>query len=138
MTTVAKAIRHAHRRGYRIDPDGHIVSPTGRVRRTPFTALGRTTYKRFNIKFCGRSVSVPVHRFAGYCVFGERALRKGIMVRHWNNDSHDNRPSNLRLGNNRSNMLDLGRDHLSRIAKRGNRIKKQRARHASHRQSSLH
>ena len=133
MTLLARVIREAHRRGYRLQADGCVRSPTGHVRRTPFTALGRTTYHRFSVKFRGHSISVPVHRFGGYQKFGERALRKGIMIRHHNGNSHDNCPSNLRIGNNRSNMLDLGRAHLSMIAKRGNRIQQQRKlRHASH------
>lgn len=133
MTLLARVIREAHRRGYRLQADGCVRSPTGRLRQTPFTALGRTTYRRFTVKFRGRSVSVPVHRFGGYQELGERALRKGVMIRHRNGDSHDNRPANLLLGTNRSNMLDLGRDHLSRIAQRGNRIQQQRKlRHASH------
>jgi hypothetical protein len=119
MTKVACAIRHAHRLGYRVLENGDVRSPAGKARKTPLTCIGRILYPRWTVKFRGASVSIPVHRFAGFQLFGERALRKGVMVRHRDGNSMNRCLSNFCLGNNSSNMLDLGREHLATIGRRG-------------------
>lgn len=124
MTLTSKAIRHAFRLGYRVSDAGELVAPDGSIRKTPQTGLGRTLYYRANVWFKGRPVSVPIHRLAGFQLWGERALRKGAMVRHRDGNSFNNRLDNFLLGGNKENMLDKGRDHLSAIGRRGNQRKR--------------
>jgi hypothetical protein len=129
MSLIVRAIRHAHARGYRVTDDGQVLGPSGRPRKLTTTAIGRTLYHRFTVKFERRAVSITVHRFAGFCKFGEQTLRKGVMVLHGGEHSLDNRLIHFRLGDNRLNMLDMGREYLSERGQRGNRMRKIRPLH---------
>jgi len=90
--------------GYRVDAQGRLLNPQGRVLRGSRDSNG---YPRIARK--GKP-PVPVHQLAAFQKFGCAMYRKGIEVRHKNGDHTDARPSNILLGTHSQNMLDVPKD----------------------------
>ncbi len=103
------ATRLAFLKGYRATGDGRIITPDGKV--LLVRRRGSQRYATFGVylgKVDGKytMLSVPVHRFAAYCFFGEEALRAGVHIRHLNADRDDFSRSNLAIGTPRQNEMD--------------------------------
>lgn len=62
---------------------------------------------------------VRVHRFVAYCKYKEKALERGTLIRHKNNDSLDNSWDNLLIGTTRDNTLDIPKEIRKERALRG-------------------
>ena len=108
MPTVADVARIASARGYRVTEDGHVLNPRGAV--TQVRRLGNRWAPGFNVNWRDddgqwRSCSLPVHRFAAFCWFGEAAFAAEA-IRHRDGDVWNFRRSNIALGTNSENELD--------------------------------
>ena len=127
-TVIQDAIRVAHRKGYRVNDKGMVVSPSGKLRKlksysAPWSGTGRerTSYHRFNVvDDRGVRVPIPVHKLAAYQLYGERAMEEGVQVRHLDSNSLNNRLSNLKIGTASDNSMDQPEHE-----------RKQRAKHAA-------
>ena len=106
MKNVEKSnvVRSAFIKGYRVDDNGQVISPSGKVRKTTVSKYG---YLRFSFKDeLGKHHILFAHRLAAYQWFGELAVSSELEVRHINGFRKDNRKSNLALGTASQNMMD--------------------------------
>lgn len=101
-------IKWAVGHGYRYDDSGNVVGISGRF--LVIRCSGKQRYPTFSVNYMGKVFGVPAHKFAGYCLWGERAFDKGLCVRHLNANTDDFSRSNLELGTYRENSLDKPRE----------------------------
>lgn len=85
------------------------MSPRGKIRKL---RTGPNGYPRFNVKLNGKAVQVEVHRLAAYQIFGYEAFLEHLVVRHLNDEKHDNRHENLKLGTHSENLEDTYRNGI--------------------------
>lgn len=102
-------IKALYRAGYSYTEDGRILSPfTGVIGGKVY---GDQKYASISIPksiSANKAVSctVPIYKYIAYCMYGDEALKKGIVVRHLDGNSKNNRPANLRLGTYYDNEMD--------------------------------
>lgn len=103
-----QAVLRAYRKGYRM-VDNEVISPySGKpLKLRIYTSKRGYKYHRFTIggPTNGRSY-VKVALLAAYQKFGEELFKPGIVVRHIDDDSLNNRSANLLLGTQSDNMFD--------------------------------
>lgn len=113
----------AHARGYRVTDEGVTISPRGKKRVTQKKAHGwRPAYCGFNFSFKNSqgelsTVRVNVHQLAAYQKYGDAAFRPGIVVRHLDGNHQNNCLSNIAIGTQRDNRLDVPSDVRLRTAR---------------------
>lgn len=132
MGILNDAIKHAHKIGYRVNEDGFVISPTGKMLKLRDGNKGkrskdskRLSYKRFNVNFFGQVTPLAVHRFAAYQLFGEEMFKEGIQVRHLDNDHTNNKLKNIGLGTRLENSNDRPaheRQAHAQLAAEANRV----------------
>lgn len=105
-------------RGYTITSDGTVYSPKGNRVGTH----GKGGYKYFSFRIGGKIVKVYFHRFQAYIKFGDALYEDNIMVRHLDGNYLNNSESNIDLGTNSDNMMDIPKE--VRINKSSNASKK--------------
>jgi hypothetical protein len=105
----------AYEKGYRVNYDGTV---SGIYKNTLALGKGSNGYLNFVIRDGNRTRTVPVHRFASYCFFGEE-LYKHECVRHLNGDKTDNSRDNLALGSFADNYDDNPNDWKTTFAQKG-------------------
>lgn len=117
-------IRDAVRVGYEFDFEEQvIISPRGTHRKP--SLYGRQRYPSLSINtFClgyekSKVVSFPFHKFVAYIIYGEESFKKGIEVRHLDNNVLNLEKENIVLGSSSENKLDIPKE-----------IRSQRASHA--------
>jgi hypothetical protein len=105
-----QAIKIANEKGYKVEKDGTVISPSGKKRKLQKSSTG---YNRFNVSI-GDSKRFPigVHKLQAYQKFGDNALEEDVHVRHLNGNPLDNTYDNIAIGTCRENILD--REALSR------------------------
>jgi hypothetical protein len=103
----ARATIEADEKGYYVNEEGDVISPTGKKRK-PQPHRGRgASYYRFTIKLTGgKSTTVQYHQLAAYQKFGRAALVDGVHTRHLDGNAQNNRPDNLALGSATDNAMD--------------------------------
>jgi hypothetical protein len=114
MGVMINAVRTAFEKGYRVTKDGKVLSPTGTFRKLGMSSgcsrssgTSRPRYLTFNVVDSRKKrVPVPVHRLAGYQLYGEAALDSVTQVRHLDGDHTNNRFTNLAIGSGTDNALD--------------------------------
>jgi len=96
-------IIEARKKGYYCDIDGNIFSSKKKI------ALRKSNQNRywFCIRYYGKRVSVPVHKFIAYLKFGDKSFSDGIEVMHLDNDSRNNSWNNIGIGTHTENMCDI-------------------------------
>ena len=112
MNKTSQAIEWAYFKGYRTNDIGEVIAPRGNVLR--LTRQVDTRHNKpdvryvFNIKLPGESVRrpIPVHRLVAYQKFGDKIFKKGIQVRHLDEDSTNNKPDNIAIGTPSDNAYD--------------------------------
>lgn len=108
----------AKERGYTITPEGVVFNPKGKQIGT----YSKNKYMYFSFRLNGKIVKVYFHRYQAYLKFGNSLYEDGIMVRHLDGDLLNNSVSNIELGTNSDNMLDIPKE--KRIQKSANANKK--------------
>ena len=99
-------------KGYRVNENGEVITPKGKVRKLSRKVDNRGTKPdirfTFNMKLPGQASSgpIPVHRLAAYQKFGDKMFKKGIQVRHLDGDSTNNKPDNTDIGSPSVNAYD--------------------------------
>lgn len=112
-TKSQKSIKVAYLKGYRVQEDGSVLSPHGKIRKLTFQAnkKSRNPYLRFNIgvpsgELGSRHYPIAVHKLAAYQKFGDSYFQEGIVARHLDGDCHNNSLDNIAIGTHQDNMLD--------------------------------
>lgn len=120
MTAVReKAEKLAFDKGYRVDTEGQVVSPTGRIRKL---RPDRNGYLTFGVRDYDRKHRhCYVHRLAGFEKFGSAIHAEGIQVRHLDGDHRNNKPSNVGVGSASQNTFDKPKSTRVRVAGNANR-----------------
>ena len=117
----ALIIMKAAERGYWFDFETkQMVTPKG-TKVTPKT-FGKQRYPCMTINDgtgMKHNVSFAIHKFVGYMIFGEIALRKGVNVRHLDDNPLNLSKENIAIGTSRDNNLDKPPCVRSDTAKRG-------------------
>jgi hypothetical protein len=112
---ILDSVKIAYEKGYRANDDGSINGLyTAKLR----LGKGSNGYLLFRIRVGESLRTVPAHRFAAYCFFGEE-LYKHECVRHINGDKTDNSKSNLLLGSLADNYNDNSKDWRIDFANKG-------------------
>jgi hypothetical protein len=96
----------AYKKGYRVTDDGTLISSKGKILKG---YIGTHGYLFFCIKDNKKTYSIPIHRFAAYCFYGDE-LFEHECVRHKNNIKTDNFRNNLILGSSKENYSDNPED----------------------------
>lgn len=116
MNASNQGIIYAYEKGYRVTDDGSVYNPKGK--RLVVNSNGNKRYPMFGFKHNGEQFYVRMHRFAAYCFYGSSVFKKGIVVRHLNDDKTDLSMENIKLGTQKENMADLSEDKLQVIAEK--------------------
>ena len=107
MQRTEMAIKVAFDKGYRVTDAGVLIGTRGvplKVSKIP-----NQPYPTFSVNLSDKLsgiYSIPVHRFAGYCFYGELIFDTTLCVRHKSGDVMDYSRSNLLLGTYSENQLD--------------------------------
>jgi len=96
-------IRHLIKMGYKVDDNGNVFTPTGKVRNVDIDKKG---YKRFSIEYKGTFRAISVHRVVAFQKYGEEAFKKEIQVRHKNGVCSDCTVGNILIGTASDNNMD--------------------------------
>ena len=108
-----KALIRAYEKGYRII-DGVITyknrNPKGWITKQGYRAFSVRTYKG------SKTYRVMVHRLVALQKYGNKIFKKGIEVRHQNNNPLDNSESNILIGTHKQNCNDKPVDVRMRVA----------------------
>jgi hypothetical protein len=110
-----KALIAALDAGYKVDDDGVVTSPSGKILSTWLDTRG---YFRFT--FASKELGnrkILVHQLAALQRFGKVVLNEGIEVRHLNNDSTDNSQNNIAFGTRAENEMDKDPETRKKVAK---------------------
>jgi hypothetical protein len=87
--------------------DGRVTNAVGRERKCQIG--GRSPDRRyvFTVSLAdGKKYPVMVHKLQAFQKFGEAMFEPGILVRHLDEDSLNNRPDNIALGTSTDNAMD--------------------------------
>ena len=109
-TIISAAIRTAYAKGYRVTREGKVVSPSGKLRKLRLGggSGGRPQYYTFNIvDDRGKRVPIPVHRLVAFQKHPRKSMREDIQVRHLDGDHLNNRASNITVGSESDNHMDV-------------------------------
>jgi DNA-binding CsgD family transcriptional regulator len=101
-----KELLRVYEMGYRIDDDGMVRNPSNNIiYMDAHHSKGSLPYYRF--KLASKRPNVMVHRLCAYQQYKDAMFEPGIMVRHLNGDSLDNRPVNIAIGTAKDNANDV-------------------------------
>lgn len=111
-----------HKNEILAEEKGYVILKNGIVNGPVKKDIGSVHqgYRMFKIRVNGSLKNVMIHRYQAYHKFGEKIYEKGMVVRHLNGDSLDNSYSNIGIGTESDNFMDIPKDERVR-----------RARHAS-------
>lgn len=109
LSKMDKATILAHERGYTVRKDGKVVSPSGNVRSCYVKATSKSGYPlcTFNVRFGDEVFPVPFAKLLVYQKYGMKAFAKGVVIRHLNDKSLDNRWRNVVIGTAHQNAMDV-------------------------------
>lgn len=109
MTVPQRILKETFENGYRVI-DGEMYNPKG-IRLKGYIRHG---YRRINVYRGKKKHSVNFHRLVAFEKFGEKLFIPGIVVRHLDGNSLNNRTENIAIGTQQDNCFD--RDPDERLA----------------------
>jgi hypothetical protein len=115
LTKTQRKIVEAVRRGYSI-LNGCVYGLKGKPLKLGLH--GSQRYPTFTVNFDKEAYGIPVHLFAAYLYYGEKAFDKKLVVRHLRNDTLDFTKDNIVLGTHSENNLDKPPEVRAFAAKR--------------------
>lgn len=96
-----QVVVYAFEKGYRILPNGDVLSPHNTKRKTVI----RKGYAAFNIRYEGKSVPVFVHKLCAFQKYGYMTLSCDC-IRHLDGRSTNNSLNNIEIGSFSDNQMD--------------------------------
>lgn len=104
-----RAILNAASKGYTIDDNGQVWYKNKKVNGDEVSARGYH-FKRFGVRLDdGEKYAVKHHRFQAYRLYGNTMFISGIQVRHLDGNSLNNTKSNILIGTQSKNMMDISK-----------------------------
>jgi hypothetical protein len=112
----------ATKKGYAIDEAGTVTNPAGK--RLRGSAVGVNRYKQspfgylsfYPGKYPPLRTRCMFHRLQAFKKFGQRIYEPGMVVRHLDGDSRNNRVENIEIGSHSQNQMDVPKDFRRRRA----------------------
>ena len=102
---INEILKEAGKKGYCVDIHGNVWSKTKQL------ALRKAQDRyQFTIRYYGKRVTIPVHKFVAYLKFGDEIFKEGIEVRHLDGNSLNNGYENISIGTHTQNMRDISRN----------------------------
>lgn len=106
QTKQAQAVVCAAEKGYRVEDDGTVVGPSGKVLSSRNRTKEGYLMVSVRMKELGRVVGIKAHQLAAFQKFGEVALSDGVQVRHKDNDPGNCALENILIGTPSQNSYD--------------------------------
>lgn len=105
----SQAIVEMYNLGYRNTVCGKLISPYRKNLVIGMAYSGRANYVYVKTpKSLKHLVDVvPLHRFVGYCKYGDDIFTPELVLRHVNSDKNDNSTTNIVLGTYAENTNDI-------------------------------
>lgn len=93
------------KKGYKVSKNGVLYNPLGKE-------IGhmKGAYQVSKHRVDKRFVFCKTHRLQAYQKFGDKLYEKGLMVRHLDGNPLNNSWSNIELGTNRQNQMDIPKE----------------------------
>jgi hypothetical protein len=110
------AVIIARDKGYQINDDGSVKSPSGK---SLYPLVDDSGYLYFTVKDARETFRVYVHKLAAFQKFGGNIFEEDREVRHLNGNRTDNSKQNISYGSHSDNMRDIHptiRMHMSMAA----------------------
>lgn len=99
-----QALLTAYQKGYRVI-NGEVVYRNIKVK--GYNRIHNGTYHTFSVQISPNKRSeVPTHRLVAYQKFGNNIFKKGIVVRHLDSNSLNNKEENINIGTQSDNVMD--------------------------------
>lgn len=102
-------IMYAVERGYGFDFTQKVITTPSNTEIVP-KLYGKQRYPTITINSLGnfnrKLITFAVHKFVGYLIFGEIALRRGVNVRHLDDNRMNLSLENIAVGTSQDNNLD--------------------------------
>ena len=103
FSTINNLTRIAYDRGYRVNKDGGVISPTGRNLRLKKSTYG---YLYFHIRLGNKFRNIYCHKLCAFQKYGEIAFSADC-IRHLDGNKENNSHSNVEIGTALENLLDI-------------------------------
>jgi|DEB0MinimDraft_3_1074331.scaffolds.fasta_scaffold39300_2 hypothetical protein len=127
MNKTHELCRLASERGFFIDKDGDLNGPVnGKLVGSLKGKEGEPSYMYLSIHYNGKKNKIPVHRLIAYLKYGDRAFGVGMVTRHLDGDSLNNKEWNIAIGTQRDNIMDRPMSDRVSHSMRANSFKKVR------------
>lgn len=107
--SISNNIKIVYDKGYRVNEDGNVINPKGKILKTNINAGG---YPSVGLYINKKSFLLLIHRLKAYQKFGDVMFDKGIVVRHLNDIKTDNSFDNIAIGTKQDNYNDRCKDSL--------------------------
>ncbi len=101
---INKILVWAYNKGYRVNEFGEPMGLRGNKLYVSYTNKG---YGSFNVRYEGKVTRVFLHRLQAYQKYHTKIFEDGIMVRHLDGNSKNNSVTNIKIGNQSDNMMDI-------------------------------
>jgi hypothetical protein len=101
-----QAVLEACNRGYCVNEDGELISPSGGK---PKGAINSTGYREINLRERNSRcyLKLRIHKLMAYPKFGDKIFDPDMQVRHLDNNKLNNSWNNIGLGIQSANMMDI-------------------------------
>lgn len=111
LSKMAQFVIYAHDiLGWRVDDEGFVERPCGRI--VPARVQSHPGYSSYLVvsirnRRTGEGYIIRIHKLTAYQKYGIRAFDDRVVTRHRNGNSLDNRPSNILIGSQYENIMDM-------------------------------
>jgi len=111
-------IIEANKRGYIVNKDGIVYGLNGNILKLSKTNKG---YLSFNMRLnkLSNPTRIFVHRLQAYQKYKDELFNYGMVVRHLDGNSLNNRIDNIAIGTHHQNMMDKPTSIRNRLAEIG-------------------
>ena len=109
----------ANEKGYRVKDDGSVIGMKGNPLK-----LGKmpSDYWYFTIRHTnGNTINIAVHRLQAYQKYGDKIFDDGMVVRHLDGNHLNNEITNIEIGTQTDNIMDIPKDVRTKRSKSANR-----------------
>lgn len=113
-------IRDAFQKGFRVNEEGMVVSPSGQIKKPRTSTTG---YLLIPYRYNGKAIPFPVHKLCAYQKYGD-IMFSADCVRHLDGNRLNNTPENIEIGTYSENMMDIPKETRLRVAVNATRSKK--------------
>lgn len=98
---------------YSVNEQNELHGPNGRMK----ICCNRNGYPHVSIRSRSKGIlqKVPVHRIIAHQKYGDELFGDGIQVRHLDGDKTNMRPSNIAIGTQMDNYLDMSEERRARL-----------------------